>query len=708
MINASPFYYGLALASYRPMPNLNPGEIVVDGVYDRIPKSQRPHMWIYPQCNQGGDMILPFIYNKNWLDVTSGTDFTNMGTLNLEAYTTLLNSNGIAGTGVDIKIYAWAEDVRVAAPTVELALQSADEYGTDGVISKPASAIAQAAGLLGSIPVIGPYMTATSMVASSIANVAAWFGFTNTPVIEDVKPFKDMPFHSLASAEIGQPVDKLTIDPKNELTIDPRVGGVSGIDEHSISHICQRESFLTDFAWNIADTDVQNLFSAYVNPNLFGYDVANGRLYGTPMSHVADMFTYWRGDIIFRFRFIVSKFHRGRVRLTWDPVSDISATSDTYTSNYNRIVDIASEPDIEVRVPMLQARAWLQLYNSGAGTHYASRATLGTDPDQLYENGVLNMRVFTQLTAPTATADVRVVVSVRAADNIQFSAPRELQTSFSSFAVQGLDEFAHEGTCEDFFPSAGESGYENLVHMGEKVTSIRQLLRRSSLSRIHLTGADTTSRFFTTISRMSRYPLPYGFDPNGINTAIGLTSGVSEAFNYSSNNPFTHMQNCYVGMRGSMIWHFNTSGATPLGTTTVTRSSTDTLSAGAYRNSDATSVGLTTNEGVRDLLFNAHGPGSAGVSLVNQITQTGLSVLAPMYSQYRFLGTDPAKITIGSTVDGSKTDSITYKASYQATDGQNPFNSAVFQYSSIGTDFSFIFFLNVPTLYYYSSVPLGV
>lgn len=707
MINASPFYYGLALASYRPLPSFNPGAIVDDGVYDKIPKSQRPHIWIYPQCNQGGDLVLPFVYYKNWLDVMTGADFTNMGTLNLESITTLLNANGIAGTGVDIKIYGWAEDVRVAGPTQEAALQSQDEYSTDGIISKPASAIAQAAGMLTKVPVIGPYMTATGIVASAIANVSAWFGFTNTPVIEDVKPFKNMPFHSLASAEIGQPVDKLTLDPKNELTIDPRVGGVDPRDELVLSDIAQRESYLTHFAWNIADTDIQNLFSAYVSPNLFGYDVANGRLYGTPMSHLADMFHYWRGDIIFRFRFIVSQYHRGRVRIIWDPVGDISGNSGTYTSNYNRIVDISAEPDIEVRIPYLQARAWLKLYNSGAGTYYSNRGTLGVDPAQTHENGVLNMRVFTQLTAPDATADAQVVVSVRAAENIQFAAPRELSNSFSPFAVQGLDEFGHDAVTEDMFPSKGDCGYENLVYMGEKVTSLRQLLRRSCLSRVHVMTADTTNRFYTAMSTQARVPLTYGFDLNGIDTATGLVSAVNEPFNYVSNNPYTHMQNCFVGRRGSMIWHFNTASAGALGQTSVTRSSMLSLSVAGYKASDTTTAALSQSAASRDVLFNQNEPGCAGISVLNQNTQTGLSVLAPMYSSYRFLNTDPAGTVLGKSIDDTDEDSITVRAAFQPTDGQDPSKAAIYEYFSIGTDFSFLFFLNVPTLYYYSQVPFA-
>ena len=116
--------------------------------------------------------------------------------------------------------------------------QAGDEYSTDGVISKPASAISKASGMLSELPVIGPFMEATSQVSGAVGAVASWFGWTNVPVIDDVKPFKDLPFHSFSSSEIGQPIEKLTLDPKNELTVDPRVVGLDGKDELlSLIHI---------------------------------------------------------------------------------------------------------------------------------------------------------------------------------------------------------------------------------------------------------------------------------------------------------------------------------------------------------------------------------------------------------------------------------------------------------------------------------------
>jgi hypothetical protein len=209
---------------------------------------------LYPQNSQGGEFTLPFLYHKNWLNATSSTDLENMGTILLNSFGTLKNANGLTTDSINIKVYAWAEDIEVAGPTIELAVQSGsgksvrkhkakdDEYGK-GIISKPASAIARAAGALSEIPIIGPFATATSYAAGAVADIASLFGYTNVPVIDDVQPFYSKPFPNLASTDIGTPVEKLTLDSKNELSIDPKITGVDVEDELTIRSFVSRSIY---------------------------------------------------------------------------------------------------------------------------------------------------------------------------------------------------------------------------------------------------------------------------------------------------------------------------------------------------------------------------------------------------------------------------------------------------------------------------------
>jgi hypothetical protein len=241
VINASPFFYGCVLASYQPMTNFNPAPIVLSASrrLENIPLSQRPHIYLYPQNSQGGEMVLPFLYHKNWLNATSSSDLTSMGLIYLNSFNELKNANGVVSDNIDITVYAWAEDIEVAGPTPTLAVQgktkSKDEYSHAGAVSRPASAIARAAGRLSGLPVIGEFATATSYAAGAIADIASLFGYTDVPVIDDVHAFQPKAFPNLAATDIGTPIEKLTLDSKNELSIDPKIAGADVDDELMIS-----------------------------------------------------------------------------------------------------------------------------------------------------------------------------------------------------------------------------------------------------------------------------------------------------------------------------------------------------------------------------------------------------------------------------------------------------------------------------------------
>eukprot|EP00918_Siedleckia_nematoides_P004325 GHVU01009637.1.p1 GENE.GHVU01009637.1~~GHVU01009637.1.p1 ORF type:complete len:764 (-),score=14.23 GHVU01009637.1:69-2312(-) len=711
LINASPFYYSAARVSYLPLVSYEAGDVDASAPLglQTVLLSQRPGFWFYPQTSVGGDMVLPFIYHKNWLDVTVNNDFIEMGTINIMSPINLANANSVVGSDVDIQVYAWAENVKLAGPTVSLSLQGGDEYGSKGVISTPASAIAKATGLLGSIPIIGPYMTATSMAADAVSNIAAWFGYTNVPVISDVQPYKSMPFHSFSSAEIGQPIEKLSLDPKNEVTIDPRVTGCEPADPMIISDLVQRESYLTNFTWAHSDLANAQLFGIRVNPIMLATEaIATGTgydaIYKTPMAHFSQLFKYWRGDIVFRFRVIASQYHRGRMRITWDPVGDINTNGVNSNITYNKIVDITADGDVTMVIPYLQAKTWAVVSNDPVEINYGATAPARRE---LYDNGTLSVRVFTQSTSPVATADIQVLVSVMAGENFELAAPTELATDQSFFIPQGQDEFGDAWT--SMYNKTPANPNNDLIHMGETIVSLRQLLRRSCLSRVLCAESDTTSSTHTTKSRMSRYPLTYGYDPNGIHTADKIiTVGSTSSFNFVNPTPITHCAPCFLGARGSMNWHFNAASATALPSVHIARSRINNRSVPNWNTFDASSTVFNQDVKARDILYNAMATsGASGQSLVNQLTQTGFSVVAPYYSRFRMQKCNASNTVLGSSVDSSNSDNLELHVTSVPVAGQNPRDAPIYMYNSIGTDFSFIFFVNVPMMYSYSSTPLA-
>jgi len=719
VINTSPFYYGSYMLNYTPLWAQANGINTDSSLGELIPQSQRPHIWIYPQTNQGGEMILPFFYPKNWLDCTSSNDLIDMGAITPIVYAPLLSSNGASGASTTIQVYAWAEDVKLMGPTIKLAVQSADEYSA-GPVEKLASAMASASGYLENVPIIGRYMRASSIIATAVGSVAHLFGFTNVPNIANVHAFKNQPFPHFASTEISTPVEKLTLDPKNELCIDPRTVGLDGTDELSIKYICSKESFLGTGIIALSDVVDYQPFAAFVS-NMYSQHVTGANPYRfLPLSYVSSAFQYWRGDIIFRFKFICTKYHKGRVRITYDPLGNISTNADSYSTAFNRVVDIGEENDVEVIVPYMQARSWLLVEPSPSATAWIAfnggtlaAPTIGT------HNGMISIRLVTPLSAPTTTADVRVQVFVRAGDNFEVAMPRA-NLGFTTQALQSQDEwdidaFDQDIQSEDIIdygePTkviAGTS-YNNahparhLVNMGETICSLRQLMRRStfviSVGVPNATATDGTAAYSHIFSK---YPPFYGYDTTSYVQAPGtVVPGSNFGFNYVGVTPYGWFSPMYIGQRGSMIWHINTRSKIPLGNTRVSKYS-GTLT-GATANKTTIDFGQPATFGkVSYSNMRSKADDWGGSSVTNQNTQTGLSALLPQYNPNRFTFVNPTYANQGQSVDNTNYElfRLQYDVQPIAHPAESFDNVTIDKYVSIGPDFTLFFWLNVPDTFF--------
>lgn len=726
IVNASPFYYGCMGMAYQPLQALTPSTIkTTPGLSQMlIPFSQRPIVWIYPQHSAGGEMTLPFFYHKNWLKVGKSQDFQDMGRLDYLGYTTLRSANGVVGAGVTVQTYVWAEDVQLSGSTTGLALQSVeDEYGA-GPVSAPATAVASVAKMFRSVPVIGRFATATEIGAKAVAGIASLFGFTNVPIIDDTKPLQPRPFPHFASPEISFPTEKLTLDPKNELSIDNSSLGISSDDPLAIDSLVQRESFLVRTTWQTTDTTDKFLFYARVNPWMYrnSGDTVNSFIDYTPMAWVSRMFNDWRGDIIFRFKIIASPYHKGRLLVSFDPQGDaannIVTLSNTTSAVYSQIIDLGEANDVEIRVPYQQALAFLQTRQSVLTADRQWSVSTGPtwDADDDLDNGCITLRVLTALTAPVGTAPVDILVSVRGGDNMEFANPIPLPSSHVIYQVQSEEQVvSEEGQLQIVTGSKSELAPHALYRMnfGECVRSLRLLLHRANSCWIYRDFTTASSSGFSYWKfRFGKLPPHPGFDPNGIHTVTALVGAGTKPYNYINTLPVHWILPAFVGYRGSGVWTFNPlqGGASPLPHLEVTRTPLNSMIMSESASS-ITATGMTKSVGAASY-YNTMPNTAAGTALTNQTTNSGLSVLCPNYNNYRFNSTAPGNTTVApstgsSAYDGSDYDSFLAAAVVNAA--SPPITTlSIERYWHGGPDLNPVFFLNVPTRYVQTSVPLPV
>lgn len=704
VVTSTPFVYAKYLLSYRPHTNFASQHDITAYTSESMNYvySQRPNIEIDVHDCKGGEMTLPFFWYKNWLDLTIEDDVKDMGELTLVPMTTPKSANGLTTRAPVITIYAWAENVRMAGNTVSLSLQSGesmtsrvqratgDEYGT-GPVSNVASAVANYSGGLSNVPVIGPFAKATSMVAGAIGRLASLFGFTNVPVIDNVRPVKDQPFHAFASSEIGVPVEKLTIDPKCELSIDPGVSGLPPQDELSLAHICTRQSYIHKCWWTQSHVIDASLYRINVTPTVCHRDGTTEEYFvDTPMGFASRMFSHWRGSIVFTFKVVCSKYHQGRLRITFDPVGDIFSDAVTTSTCITKIVDVAETNEVEIIVPYTQPQSW-SLIRPDVVKDVMALSTADDPYDSDFHNGRLEVRVLNPLSGPDNTASVGILMYMKAGDDFELANPSDFVADTSVFKMQSKES----STSFMMGPSPSPPSNRYLVNFGERVVSLRTIMRRTCKHR-QIGGYEattlTTPSLYKYVSNYCLYPFHRGYDPNGRDIRAGINNpGTNYKYNFCSETPYTWITLAFIGQRGSMIYSFDSLASEP-----------NTEYRAVRQNAPLTYFEAITEIPVEDIHKESLLPyGLTGQCLQNERTQTGLQFLVPFMNKYRFVSTSPEDRCAGNADDDTDYNNFLVTSARIYNDPPTNIEYGMVEYHCIGTDYTPVFFLSVPVRWLY-------
>jgi hypothetical protein len=729
VLNGTPFQYGMMRMSYSPLLGFVGDKITVPSPINPIliPYSQQPGFYLYPQANAGGEMKLPFFLHKNWLDITSASEVQNMGTLNFVVYNPLRTAVTGGTTAVTLRVYAWMSDVQLMGATSKLVLQ-ADEYGK-GAVSAPASALASVAQTLSHVPIIGRFARATEIGASAVSKIASLFGYTNVPVISDVCGFQPMNAPMMASAHIGTQVQKLALDPKQELAIDPSPHGIGSADELSLSYLKTKESYFSTTSWSTSDADGELLWNARVNPfQCSSIDIVNSvsasvgrQTYHVPLSYVGSMFKHWRGDIIIRMKVVCTKFHKGRLKISYDPRGDISTTDPAENAVYTEILDIGEKDDVELRIPYHQDLPWLKLDqtltdNWAPGNALAPRAGI--------DNGCLTVRVLTGLTAPVSGI-VNLNFFIRGAENFEFANPAghigpdgtNVVPSFFQLQAEDLTDVVSSQIMMGTPAKTGVDRYA--LNFGECVGSLRNLLHRYTVQdTVAASDSSTGSGLHYYRKIYKRMPYSPGFQaswPVSANKVVAASSAAPYAFN--TMHPITWTSGMFLGYRGSI--NVNTTVHSDkygfVDDIKVVRT-TDTLAnfASSRYFFLADNVSTTATASTKSFFLGrktAFRDGLGGIAVTSNRTNATVSFNLPDFNNRNFSLVDPSFYVLGSSVDGTDEQGAILEvvlASVDNTIDNASRNITVQSAIGAGADWTNLFFLCCPTVFYQTAAPTPV
>jgi hypothetical protein len=720
MLNGNGFHYGRAIASYTPLHNLD--SFTKDRSFfieDVVAASQRPHVYLDPTTSQGGTLTLPFVWYENALRIPS-QEWREMGDIIIHGMQNLKHANG-ATDSVTVSVFAWAEEVSLSIPTANepgalspqmgevFTPQVKDEYGS-GPISRPAGVVAKAAGALSKVPGIGMYARATELAASAVSSIATMFGYSRPVELADIVPFKPVYLGNMANTNVPDTSNKLTLDAKQELTIDPRVMGLGMKDEMTIKSIAQRESFLTQFLWAVAYSTETLLWNTEVSPVLWNtISGSPDELHFPACCFAALPFRRWRGTMKFRFQIVASAFHKGRLKITYDPSYP---RTNEYNTNYTHIIDLAKERDFTIDIGWGHEKSLINHRVPGVNPPPYGPSALGADPLN-FGNGILSVYVVNELTVPNSTAnnDIEVNVFVSMGDDFEVFDP-------NSSDIQDLVWFQPQ-TGEVFSPQMAEMNQSEshpdadltknedepmkmeasdtmavplsdqdhtiCVYYGDPVTSFRQCLKRYNWHSA-ITPVTIGTKYLTV--RNNDFPYYRGYAPGAIHQTI--IPAAATPYNYCKMTLLNYVTPAFTCIRGGLRWKYLRTGGIPTETSLMQLRRVAEEPAGYVHTENAAITQGSGNkfDRVRQAEIEIPHTWDGAVATTTQQNPV-LEAEMPFHSNLRFF---PAKAA-------NKTSSIAFNAYHELTtvwDTSTADSALIHCYSSVGEDFNLGFFTGAP------------
>ncbi len=728
-------------------------------------RSLRAPVFANVSQSQGFEYVIPWRHYRDSLVIdnswpTTGDQFAfcdqfyNFGYFTLESLGIPLTAGNATTTPVNVLIYAKFINPRVWGPTytaqsgiyqdpavlyagpshpVEAPHDSTppmhvppedDERVNNMKPSEIASAVADAAGALSAVPVIGFWATATSIVARGASAILGLFGWSNPPIISGRLG------HSLYSNVhtvnpcVSAQDDVFALDSRNETTVDPRLTGGPGEDELMIDTWCARPVVLDTVKFNVADTPGQILLSIPVSPNhcrltFVDNTVAKSkpcvRSSMTPYTYAAQLFDLWRGRFHLRLIPVVSSFHKGSVKIWWDPMGFGSGSLDSQVGLQKTLIHEIAKGPIDFVVDFAAANGFLSVDPSPITVATSSavnaiklwgnrEAAVTTVQDNLtrYFNGVINVEVLNRL---QGESDIYIVVQTWFED-MNFAVPRsDVGSTLGTVAGLGMTNFVTQSG----IVTKSDPKYLALLYSGEHVPSLRTLLHRSSIWKLFYHWHSANTNFTNYCYTFPRFPLGRLVvfrNYNSESTLRYFQDGTCGTYgtqgqmvtNWCNTTPLTYLTRCFIGHRGSIVWK-----ALPIDKNAGENGAMFSLSRAdvgrALWGKQAVTPATAGNDGmlkIQEFL----GSGAAGIMSSTSYSRV-LSGVFPSYSKYRMLSADSNHCMDSTVVSGAGFDPAMgrYEGVRFSSTGVSSNEKAALLCCAAGPDFTPLCFLSIPDVY---------
>lgn len=456
---------------------------------------------------------------------------SNMGEMYIVPINKIRSGVTPLAVGATFTIFAWFEDIELAMPTSKAVtvppvpsveeeewtaqvgsiadeevwtaqVGSEEHAATSGPpISGIANAVASAASVLGSVPVLGSWMRPVEWVSRAIGGAASAVGWNKPTNLDKNCPYINVPAKGFTNVDGIDLSSKLGAMPDNGLTYD---GGIfsTEVDEMGLTYVSSKSClFRSGIPWT-----VNNSVGTNVHYNAVAPGIVQGTTTFSPttVAYVASMFQQWRGTIKYRLAAAKTAFHTGRLRITYHPgIYGSDTLSGTIAENaYNWILDLSVSSELEFEVPYVSNVPWKEVYlgpyddaswnlerfSTGTITITVLNA-LRRSSEYVADNVPLNMWISGGEDIAYAMPDFArfaVAEPVPALGELQEDPESEWKAqvfNLTSTAIEHNEQV--QDTSTSMFPmgTMDHTMAEQLC-IGEKITSLRQLIKRFGTTSI--------------------------------------------------------------------------------------------------------------------------------------------------------------------------------------------------------------------------------
>lgn len=634
VIAASQFHYGTLHVAYVPLATDNEIVQFYEGSnktnygfqFNQYLSSVFGSVLMKIGDNKPAEIHCPYInYNpmcRLWNNATTVTgstinDVSYLGRLYIITLNNPAACNSTAPTALSLQVYARMKDVCLGGPTgnqISITTEAKDEFA-DGPISSISSTLARWAGKLSVIPSIRPYAYASKKVFDAVTSVSTLFGFSApvvSPAITTPRLIKNDAYMNAVNTTTRCTGKKLTVDPRQELSIDPRLFGRSE-DEMSIRFIGSIPSLLDTATWSSSSIAMTTLlWQTYVSPyvNRVGpTDATNYFIQPTCLSYAVRPFAFWRCKLKYKIVINKSIFHKGKLAILFDPAcSQYVLITSNLKLNKQRmlIVDIQETDEFEFCVRFVNNRLWARdlpepFCNRAVGSTFSSAIATSV---QDAVSGFITIFPFTTLQSPDGTSvQLNVFVS---SDDLEVNYLNAESLPVRRAQTQSKESDMEEVTCFEMSEEVSD-GSASLAHVfGEAPVSFRQYLRRYFNSYNSTVLASYSAGVYTG------YPLIY---PD-VTPSFGSSTTISNVYSY--------LRYAYIGFRGSVRKRYRIRGVPPDAGNAIKVS----LRPGQGAPSSTAFTGSTAAPAYQT---------ETGSSTFMPFTNAGVEVEAPVYTPNMFL-----------------------------------------------------------------------